>query len=393
MIIEVGTKPLDSTKHKGDLLEQLTEHLLRAQNYEVETRVRKTGVELDLLCRHKANSNKTLYVECKAYRDGKNIDSNIIYNLIGKKTQKKYEEAWLVATCDFGKDAKGVVDELTSDGTVDLSFYTPNRLIEALIDARVIVSHVVANHAISKLLIGHPVNEPTLLVAAEGYFWCYRNRAGGKDTGVLVVNATSGESVTDYNILSELSKVESSFSGLDFQHIFSTETSSSTSPFRFRLDEDYLRSIKDTGVMYTHPNKRSLDKDDLFIFPDLQLINEDSKISSSKLMAGSHDNSKNIIFGDELSGKTTLAQKLQRSYAEAGYVPVYLNACNINSSDLQKFYRTVCRCIKVQYSNATDPVINSISKKDIVLFIDDFQSAKLNKESASSLVLAIDKRF
>lgn len=393
MIIEVGTKPLDSTKHKGDLLEQLTEHLLRAQNYEVETRVRKTGVELDLLCRHKANSNKTLYVECKAYRDGKNIDSNIIYNLIGKKTQKKYEEAWLVATCDFGKDAKGVVDELTSDGTVDLSFYTPNRLIEALIDARVIVSHVVANHAISKLLIGHPVNEPTLLVAAEGYFWCYRNRAGGKDTGVLVVNATSGESVTDYNILSELSKVESSFSGLDFQHIFSTETSSSTSPFRFRLDEDYLRSIKDTGVMYTHPNKRSLDKDDLFIFPDLQLINEDSKISSSKLMAGSHDNSKNIIFGDELSGKTTLAQKLQRSYAEAGYVPVYLNACNINSSDLQKFYRTVCRCIKVQYSNATDPVINSISKKDIVLFIDDFQSAKLNKESASSLVLAIDKQY
>lgn len=393
MIIEIATKPSASTKEKGDLLETLTEHLLRAQHYEVETEVRKTGVELDLLCRHKANINKKLYVECKAYKDGKNIDANVIYNLIGKKTQKKYEEAWLVSTCEFGKEAKGVVDELRSDGIVDISFYRPDTLIEALVDAGVIKSQLVATHCITKFLQVKSVSEPILLVSPAGIYWAYRHKKGAKDIGVFAVNADTGDIVNDYDILSELSEYASSLTGLNFQQVFLTESAHDAGPFKFRLDEEYLRSIKDTGVLYTHPNKGLLDKDDLFIFPDLQLVNEEVNISSSRLSTFGLDYRKNVIFGDELSGKTTLAQKLQRTYVEAGYIPVYLSACNVNSTNQDKFFRTVSRHIKDQYTDVTEGVIDSINKKDIVLFIDDFHEIKLNKEAASAFVVAVNEQF
>lgn len=389
-MIEITTKNSASAKEKGDLLEKLTEYLLRAQNYEVATEVRKTGVELDLLCRHKANSNKRLYVECKAYKDGKNIDANIIYNLIGKKTQKKYEEAWLVSTCAFGKEAKGVVDELYSDGRVDFSFYTPDKLIEALTDARIIVSHSVASHSLSKLVDKQSISIPILFVGPIGIYWVVKYRKGSKDIGVFVVDAESGDVVHDYDTLSEISEYESSLTGLNFQQIFSTESATEVGPFKFRLDEDYLRSIKDTGVMYTHPYKRVLDKDDLFIFPDLQSVNKDGKISSSRLSVLSGEFRKNFVFGDELSGKTTLAQKLQRVYIEAGFIPVYVNACNINSSSHEKFYQVICRCIKDQYACITESAINSINPKDVVLLIDDFHNIKLNKEAASNFVTIID---
>jgi len=86
MKIEVSVNHGDSTKKRGDLLEELVKKLLEAQNYEVTTELRETGVELDLYCTNKANKHKTIYVECKAFRD-KKIDANIIDNLIGKKTQ------------------------------------------------------------------------------------------------------------------------------------------------------------------------------------------------------------------------------------------------------------------------------------------------------------------
>ncbi|MFH4351139.1 restriction endonuclease, partial [Acinetobacter baumannii] len=83
MNIEICTPNSATTKDKGDLLEKLSKNMLEAQNYHVDEEVRKTGSELDLLCKHNV-SKKKIYVECKAYRD-KKIDATIIRHSVHDK--------------------------------------------------------------------------------------------------------------------------------------------------------------------------------------------------------------------------------------------------------------------------------------------------------------------
>jgi Holliday junction resolvase-like predicted endonuclease len=135
MRIEVAVPSGASTKEKGDLLEKLAGKLLSAQSYEVTSEIRFTAVELDLLCKHKI-SGKQIYVECKAHRT--NIDANVLKNLAGTLFFKDYEEAWLISTAEFGKEAKGFVREWQEKPKTQssrLSFYTPDLVIQALINS------------------------------------------------------------------------------------------------------------------------------------------------------------------------------------------------------------------------------------------------------------------
>lgn len=139
MKIEVALKQPCSTKDRGDLLEALAEKLLAAQSYEVIKEIRLTGVELDLLCKHKI-SGKQIYVECKAYRDTK-IDANILKNLAGTLYLKNYDEAWIISTGEYGKEAKGFVTEWKEkpkDQATRLSFYDSHTTVDTLINSGII---------------------------------------------------------------------------------------------------------------------------------------------------------------------------------------------------------------------------------------------------------------
>ncbi|WP_338493338.1 restriction endonuclease [Erwinia aphidicola] len=99
MQIEVATEGTDTTKQKGDLFEGLIKDLLSAQNYDVAQELRVTGVELDLLCKHKVNS-KEIYVECKAQKE--KISAPILSKLIGIVDLHEYSEGWIISTSEFG---------------------------------------------------------------------------------------------------------------------------------------------------------------------------------------------------------------------------------------------------------------------------------------------------
>ena len=111
MIIEVATNKNDPPKKKGDLLEKIAKNLFELQNYEVENEIRNTGIELDLLCKDKANASKKIYIECKAYNEKAPIPAEVIAKLHGIKGIKKYYEAWLISTSQLTKDAEGLVGE------------------------------------------------------------------------------------------------------------------------------------------------------------------------------------------------------------------------------------------------------------------------------------------
>jgi len=100
---------------------------------------------------------------------------------------------------------------------------------------------------------------------------------------------------------------------------------------KFNLQEEYLKKINDTGIKLTHPNKSDLTLDDILVFQDLQDIEDDKKLRiNSEILLDLGKYSKCIIFGEEVSGKTSLLMTLQKRFVEKDLIPIYFNAKNLN---------------------------------------------------------------
>jgi hypothetical protein len=218
MSIEIATPTEASEKEKGDLLEKLSAEFMKTQGYDVETQIRITASELDLLCKHPVN-RKTVYVECKAYRN--TISAEVLTKLLGTVDFNHYTEGWLISTGPFGKDAKGFQtkwENKPSEESQKLSLYTPDRVIENLIRARVIKP--VPQEEAEKL-IKNPDNLGSwmLVVTPYGKHWTMTCLGSGVPEGVLVFSATTGELVEDSLLLRNISRTDTSLRNLDFSYV------------------------------------------------------------------------------------------------------------------------------------------------------------------------------
>src|SRR5260221_9083188 len=199
MQIEVAVNNEDAQKKKGDLLEKIAKDLLESHNYQVETEIRRTGVELDLLCKNKANPSKKIYVECKAYGESSKIQADIIKQLTGTREINEYEEAWLVSTSEFGKDAKRLVEKITEGkNSRFFTFYTPEKLVEAFVNSNLIKDKKIAEQAILNVIKEeNNLREFTLLITEYGSFWAVEYLSGGKPDGIIFAHAKNGEVVKE----------------------------------------------------------------------------------------------------------------------------------------------------------------------------------------------------
>lgn len=215
MKIEIATDGEHANKAKGDLLEALAHDLLATQNYELFEQVRLTGAEYDLLARHPVNG-RTIYVECKAYRN--TLSSNAIFNLKGKTDFRGYSEGWLVSAGPFGKDAKGTIkewEERPQQEREKLSFYSPNRVIMALVAAKLIA---LPKDEVNQGLLapGTTTIDWTLALTEFGRFWLAPVLHSGLPKGVRVLSASDCSVIQDIELLSRLQKLDTSYQGLNF---------------------------------------------------------------------------------------------------------------------------------------------------------------------------------
>ena len=188
MKIEVAVNSEDANKKKGDLLEKIAKDLLESHNYEVETEIRRTGMELDLLCKSRANPSKKIYVECKAYEESKKIQADVIKQLTGTREIGDYEEAWLISTSEFGKDAKGLVEKIAEGkNSRCFTFYTPEKLVEAFVNSTLIQDKKIAVQAILNVTKEeNHLGETVLLITEYGTFWAVEYLSGGKAAGICL---------------------------------------------------------------------------------------------------------------------------------------------------------------------------------------------------------------
>lgn len=395
MRIIVAFKDGEAEKAKGDLVEDLAAHLLAGQHYEVteNTRnIRSTGVEIDLQCRHKTIKGQQIYVECKAYSEDNKIPSAVIDKMIGVRMRKKYNQAWLITTTELGRDAKGIVNELEDDREHAnyFAFYTPERLIEALVDSNVIISESAARPSVIDLVKDKKkIGKNYLMVTRYGYFWAYEYLRGGEPHGLIYGDATDGNIVTDEALLVSLATLKSPLSKLRHDEILDvlqlTNEQVVTEDIKsLRLSKVYLGEINDLGFKVSRPGVPSLSLNDIQVLPDLEEIDgdRDKLISSQNIIDGVMR--RVIIFGGDLSGKSTLGRIVQKSLDEKGSISLMFSASEIKSFDQSKFKDFLIEKFSQQYGSNDLKIAMfkdalQANSESISMVIDDFEDLAVKR--------------
>ena len=208
IIIEVAVSDDISSTEKGRLLEDLGEQILKAQQYEVTSEVRLTGMEVDLLAKHKI-SGEEIFVECKAYREP--FSADVITKLLGNVEFKSVSSGWLITTAQLNKDGKGLQSEWERKPPEEkrkLQFYTPERVVDLLVDNKIVCS--------PESLIYPNDNryseDKYLLLTNYGRFWAVPliNAEAGVPYAVILFDVQSGKSISNSNVVDNVSHTNSS---------------------------------------------------------------------------------------------------------------------------------------------------------------------------------------
>lgn len=341
-------------------------------------------MELDLLCRANANPAKRIYVECKAYQVDNKIQADIIKNIVGIRELENYEEVWLITLSELGKEAKGLKDKIQSgEKSKFFTFYTPKEFLKALESNRLICNIEIPKSAIKKLVKENEIGESSLLITEYGYFWAIEHKKGGKPHNIFVAYAKDGELVNEDELLQNLQKLDSSYSDLNFKIIAQIDKSANVTIDSLKLNQNYLNELNKSGIQLTHPHKNEIFLNDIFCYQDLQKlqnINDENIISmNSKRLASlpELEITKYIIFGEEVSGKTTLLNMLQMELNRKGILALSINAKDIKTQDYKRFEKVLFEHFKEQYDKNYINIFKRFLKdniKDIVLLVDDFEN-------------------
>lgn len=200
--IDIGIDKEKNTTEKGRILENLVAKLLKIQQYDIDKTVRVTGMEIDVLARHKVNGECVL-VECKAWDSA--LPADVISKLLGNIILRHADKGWLVATGPLSKDALGIKSEWEEDQEKRkmLSFYTCERIIEQLVDAGIIkdvkeVKGRLSNEGMS--------DDVVLMITQNYYYWIIPllNRTYNTVGEVLVFDAHNGTQVLNSDKISKI---------------------------------------------------------------------------------------------------------------------------------------------------------------------------------------------
>ncbi|EPY04404.1 restriction endonuclease [Paenibacillus alvei TS-15] len=215
-MIEIGVSDNVSTTEKGRLLETLGREVLETMQYDVIEEVRLTGIEVDLLAKHKMTS-EVIYVECKAYKDTNTISADVITKLLGNVHLKRVSSGWLLSTGSLGKDAKGIVEEWEQQPSEQrklLQIYSPDKLVNLIVNS---------GKVCNPLSLEYPSNgsfsdNVTLLITNLGRFWAVPliHVNAGIPYAVMLFDAKTGEPISNHQIIDSVSKIPSSFHDLEW---------------------------------------------------------------------------------------------------------------------------------------------------------------------------------
>ena len=210
--IEICIKENQSTTEKGRILENLTAKVLKLQQFDVVDTIRVTGMEIDVLAKHKI-TDATILVECKAWDN--TLPADVISKLLGNVMLRGASAGWLITTGPLSKDAKGIKSEWeteTNSNRHTLAFYTQDRILNLLLDSNEIVSlDTIKGSVGAELLLG---DDAILLLTPESMAWVIPvlDPSSHFSSAVVAFDAKTGERIIRNESLDELKAHKNSYS-------------------------------------------------------------------------------------------------------------------------------------------------------------------------------------
>lgn len=152
--IKIILDPKISESQKGDFFEGLVRHIFETQRYDIAQRVNFTGMEIDLIARHKDRA-ETAYIECKAREKLESKDIKIFaFNV----KQRKANYGYFISTTEFEHQVAGLIEEMEGEEEYsNLYFWGPDKIFELLESAKVITAldHSKIEHTITKTILSY----------------------------------------------------------------------------------------------------------------------------------------------------------------------------------------------------------------------------------------------
>jgi hypothetical protein len=165
----------------------------------------------------------------------------------------------------------------------------------------------------------------------------------------------------------------------------------------YDLQSEFAKSLNDPGANFSHSAKKDLEIDDVFIWPELRLLDDPAPIK--KQVSGAYlediENLNGGIFlrGDEKSGKSTLLRQYFKSYYNRGFLPLYFRASWLTKIHRTEPLKALKHALDRQYRKADREAWLQESKDQRVLFIDDIDGCSLSPEALGECLTGLFEYF
>ena len=186
-----------SNKAQGNCFEELIRNVIETQRFEVVSNVRFTGMEIDLLAKHK-DRNETAYIECKAKEKVSSIE---IRTFCFNTQHRRAKIGYFISTQEYQADAAGLIEEILEDTESrygNLTFLGPAKIIEILVDANHIKS-------LKDIKLSGVLTKRILAVTYFGNYYVYIVKDNNAlPTHYYIFKADTGEPISDKQTISKL---------------------------------------------------------------------------------------------------------------------------------------------------------------------------------------------
>ncbi len=162
----------------------------------------------------------------------------------------------------------------------------------------------------------------------------------------------------------------------------------------FLMSPEFEKKINSLNIPLKHSKKERLLLSDVFIYPDLEPLDETLTVvqypNSEELIdqVKDKDSANILIEGEDQSGKTTLFFVLLKRFYDIGYTPVYIRGKHIKNTDVKNIVKIA---VKEQYGKSNMNLF--FQQKKRILFLDNFHKLRLNAKYRKNLLNNLYKHF
>lgn len=148
-----------------------------------------------------------------------------------------------------------------------------------------------------------------------------------------------------------------------------------------RFSREHQDFLEDPGAGFSHPRiNRPLDLADIFVPPDFRDVRPgkgnkeriDGSASLRKVTQGVFEKAgTTVVFGSEQSGKTTFAKVFSREAKVKQFIPIYLDALNLKSTNKGEVRGAFNSAVASQYATDVAELVSTAEPTRVIVILDN----------------------